>query len=67
MYVSRVLLFIGSPLLFSGKNPSKPDLNVTSNREKIHDTLQHGLYLGKIYQVLELVLDYSLGFVGLNS
>ena len=40
MHVSGVSLFRESPIVFMVK-PSNPCLNVTSNRETIHDNLQH--------------------------
>ena len=43
MYVSGVSLFRESPIVFEVK-PSKPCLNVTSNRETLHDNLQRGSY-----------------------
>ena len=46
MYILGVSVsfFRASPIVFQLK-PSKPFLNVTSNHETIHDSLQHGSYI----------------------
>ena len=53
MYVSGVSLFREPPIVFEVK-PSKPCLNVTSNRETMHDSLQHGSHIFGYFRVEQI-------------